>query len=92
VVGDPLSSSFPAIWWTCLSDHSSSPLGAYALDITTPSTLKPTPEPGRFVLFGGGLILMGFLIRKRRMLQPHAEKRMIETTTIKKENQDETTC
>jgi hypothetical protein len=44
--------------------------GAYALDITTPSNLSPTPEPGTLVLFASGLTLMGFLFRKRRLLQP----------------------
>ena len=39
--------------------------GAYALDITTPSTLSPTPEPTTIVLFGGGLIVLAFLYCRR---------------------------
>jgi hypothetical protein len=47
--------------------------GNFAVDIVDQSgaTLSPTPEPGTFALYASGLILMGFLIRKRQMFQPH---------------------
>jgi hypothetical protein len=45
--------------------------GAYALDITGLPATTVTPEPGTFVLYASGLILMGYLIRKRQMFQPH---------------------
>ena len=50
--------------------------GKYAVDIvdqTGATLLSPTPEPGTFVLYASGLILMGFLIRKRKMFQGHTE-------------------